>query len=77
MKAYKLIWNLLRHPFAEVQMRGERRGRLIDFDVAEVTYNGYTKDFLLNAPIDAKDPTTPTISGCWDNCNVANTEKNS
>lgn len=81
MKAYKLIWNLLRHPFAEVQMRGERRGRLMDFDVAEATYNGYTKDFLLNAPIDAKlepiDPTAPTISRCCDTCNVANEGKNS
>lgn len=79
MKAYKLIWKLLRHPFAKVQMRGERRGELIDYDVAEAIYNDYTKDYLLNAPIDTKfgliDPTIPTVSGCCDTCNVANTEK--
>lgn len=79
MKAYKLIWKLLRHPFAEVQMRGGRRGGLIDYDVAEAIYNDYTKDYLLNAPIYNKlqliDPTEPTISGCCDTCNVANTEK--
>jgi hypothetical protein len=43
-------------------MRGERRGRLIDFDVAEVTYNGYTKDFNINL---AKDKDTFGISDSW------------
>lgn len=76
MKAYKLIWKLLRHPLAEVKMQSERRGWLIDYDVAEAIYNGYTKYYLLKAPINPEldlgliDPTIPTISGCCDAINI-------
>lgn len=46
MKAYKLIWKLLRHPFANVWVRGVN-----DYKVGEVIYNRYCKEFLILPPI--------------------------
>ena len=67
MKAYKLIWKLLRHPFAKVSMSGTN-----DYKIAGVSYCEYLNEYLLLPPLssirDLSCTLEPTISGCCDDC---------
>lgn len=41
MKAYKLIWNLLRHPFSDVTFN--------NFTITHISYNSYLREYNIKS----------------------------